>query len=540
VFVETGTQGASCVEPDAREFREALFGSNSHGWQDYDPTPDSNPIYYQNARVKHWLNSTLFTGGVSHNYLDKADFAYFHGHGNMASVNFDNADPDAVYDLTPGNARWGYETGRLIKWITFHSCLTLNQSTWTQWTQSFDGLHMILGYDTESPCKSNPSTGQVFAQLMRGEYPGNTTTMPIREAWKWANWYTVNDVKYATAMMYVTDCHDDYLPGFGGFGNNCVPTRNGEGNYVISYENWNADADTYTAKGETVRENPKVSLTEGKYSMDTVMEPAPEKIMIYVPTDPEISREKAGKLSRELGMSGKIAETGSGFGTDPNSERFFFIQKNAGIISYEDLTRWKHFRSVDVPQNVPSDEQAVGRATEFLTAADLLPRDAILDGTRHNPTETLYSPTKKEISRETVTVFFHRELDDLRVENSKIMVEIGGNNDITSLFVNWRDYAPYKEVATKPVEAAFKEFTTRQLQYRLSGGEPEQVVVTRVTLKYYSQVAAAATEKYLQPVYVFEGYVRNGDESVPFQPVYIPATVEQFEKIPGCTDGACT
>jgi hypothetical protein len=61
-----------------------------------------------------------------------------------------------------------------------------------------------------------------------------------------------------------------------------------------------------------------------------------------------------------------------------------------------------------------------------------------------------------------------------------------------------------------------------------------------MTLKYYSQVAAAAaTEKYLQPVYVFEGYVRNGDVSESFEPVYIPATVEQFDNIPGCVDGVC-
>lgn len=158
----------------------------------------------------------------------------------------------------------------------------------------------------------------------------------------------------------------------------------------------------------------------------------------------------------------------------------------------------------------------------------------------NNPTETLYSPTRKEITRETVTVIFHRELDGLRVENSKILVEIGGNSDIVSLFMNWRDYAMYKEVPTKPVDAAFKEFTTRQLRHHLSGGEPEQVAVTGVTLRYYSQVAAAAaTEKYLQPVYVFEGYVQNGDESVPFEPVYITATVEQFDNIQGCTDGVC-
>jgi hypothetical protein len=403
---------------------------------------------------------------------------------------------------------------------------------------------MILGYDTLSPCVSHPnSTGQVFAQLMRGEYGGNMTTMPIREAWKWANWYSVDDAGHAMAMMYVNNCHDDYLLGFGGFESNCIPSRNSEGNYVISYENWNTDRDTlgYTSKSSALPESQKISLTDGKYSLDVAIKPVPEKIMIYTPVNTDITPEKANKISGNLGMSGKIRKTNSGFGNDPTTEgRYFDIQKDAGIVSYEDLPRWQNSRGVDIPQYVPSDEQAIKRTTEYLTAADLLPKDAVLDGTRHNPTETLYSPTRKEISRETVSVIFHRELNGLQVQNSKILIEIGGNNDIISLFMNWRDYAPHKEVATKPIDEAFKEFTRRRLHHHLSGGEPEQVIVTSMTLKYYSQVAAAAaTEKYLQPVYVFEGYVRNGDVSESFEPVYIPATVEQFDNIPGCVDGVC-
>jgi len=141
--------------------------------------------------------------------------------------------------------------------------------------------------------------------------------------------------------------------------------------------------------------------------------------------------------------------------------------------------------------------------------------------------------THKGFNRKTVAVYSQQVKYSFRTE-------IGGNSDIISLFMNWRDYVPYKEVTTKPVDAAFREFTKAQLRYQLSKGEPDRIVVTGVTLKYYAQVAAAAaTEKYLQPVYVFEGYVQRGDESVPFQPVYVPATIEQFDNIPECNNGVC-
>jgi len=102
---------------------------------------------------------------------------------------------------------------------------------------------------------------------------------------------------------------------------------------------------------------------------------------------------------------------------------------------------------------------------------------------------------------------------------------------ITRLFLNWRDYEPYKEAATKSADTAFDEFTKIPLQYH-SSCEPERIVVTDLTLKYYSQPAAIA-EKHLQPVYVFEGYVKCGNDFKPFDPVYIPATIEQYDQVPG-------
>jgi hypothetical protein len=55
--------------------------------------------------------------------------------------------------------------------------------------------------------------------------------------------------------------------------------------------------------------------------------------------------------------------------------------------------------------------------------------------------------------------------------------------------------------------------------------------VNHVQLGYYSQ-PAVATEKVLQPIFVFEGYRQYGDSIEPFAPVTIPATDEVFDEIP--------
>jgi hypothetical protein len=533
VFVETGTQGATCVEPDAQEFREALFGQaagqdmNSHGWQDYTG-PLSLPIYYQNAHADHWAVDT------GSEYVDKADFAYFHGHGNLAKINFDNS-----YDLTPTMAQWGYEKGSLIKWITFHSCLTLNDATWAQWKNSFYGLHMILGYNTTAPCTTSPATtGQEFAKLMRGESTYNTATLSIKEAWKWANRYTVDDGNFFPAVMYVVDCQNDYLPGFG---SNCGnPQRTGS-EYTIVQESWAAVPETYAVTESTLRKTQNLELADGLYLLDAMVASVPEKIMVYSSMKSDLTQNKVSKLSQNL----QASETDSIDKTVAIDEEktqdfgFFNTQKETGIISYEKSIRKTVILNPGITQKQHTNEEVIKHVTDVLTEASLMPSEAVIDQSRIKRTENLAASATKETVNEGTIVYLHREIDGIRVVNSKVIAEVDSNNDITSLFMNWRDYTPYKEIETKTYNSAFEEFVTRKLHHHLPS-DPEKIVITDVSLRYYSQVAAtAATEKYLQPVFVFEGYVQNGDITEPFEPVYISATKEQFDRIPGCADDVC-
>jgi hypothetical protein len=528
VFVETGTSGESCVKPDANEFRAALFGSDSHGWQDAS-TPGGNPIYYPDARVEHWAY------GTSTNYLDKADFAYFHGHGWNNQVYFENIEGN--HALTPDIARWGYEQGSRIKWIAFHSCATINVTSWTQWVQSFNGLHAILGYNTSAPCESNPSTGKVFAQLMRGDYPDTTADpLPIIEAWKQANWITSDEQKYDARAIYVAECVDDYLPGFGP---NTTPVRNG-GNYNVVYSPWQMVAESYATTQNTLQKTEKIEKTAGLYDLKAMVVSIPEKIIIYTPVKQNIPKEKVYKLFRDLGISERSILRKSEIeieNTNPE-EKILSIQKSAGVIIYSDTKYAKNTLHKNTRQNTPTNYQAVKTATDFLTSSGLMRKDVVIDGANPSQTRGLVGLSSHAIGN-SLPVFFHRELDGIRIQNSQTIVDVGANNEIISVFVNWRDYKPYKEVSTKSVDIAFDEFTKKSLKFQMKE-KPEKVVVTDLSLVYYSQKpAAAANEKFLQPVFVFEGYVQKGDVIESFEPVYITATTEQFDRIPGCFEGVC-
>jgi hypothetical protein len=98
------------------------------------------------------------------------------------------------------------------------------------------------------------------------------------------------------------------------------------------------------------------------------------------------------------------------------------------------------------------------------------------------------------------------------------------------MFMNWRDYTPYKQVPLKTPEQAFQEFQTKPLVVQTI--KPGKVIVNAITLVYYTQ-PAVVNEKYLQPIYVFEGYVQNGNTTEKFRPVAIAATNEVFEEVPG-------
>lgn len=108
---------------------------------------------------------------------NNADFAFHAGHGWNDGLKFGTANNS--YDLDREDLRFGGNNGR-AKWVALFSCSVLNQSTYENWESMFDGLHILMAFDT--PGKLGEYQGSQFADRMTGS---DIYTVPakIRDSW---------------------------------------------------------------------------------------------------------------------------------------------------------------------------------------------------------------------------------------------------------------------------------------------------------------------------------------------------------------------
>lgn len=164
---------------------------------------------------------------------NNADFAYHAGHGWEDGILFGTANPD--YKLYRSDMQFGGNNGR-AKWVVFDSCHVLNQSTQSNWESVFNGLHILMGFDTiglESAIRSVQ-----FAERMTGS--NNYDETQIRDAWKYALKDTIDKVHIKGAYMWADPSGEDYLPGFGEFSK---PVKDGSGQYTIHWGSFTCEKD---------------------------------------------------------------------------------------------------------------------------------------------------------------------------------------------------------------------------------------------------------------------------------------------------------
>ncbi|OPX63222.1 MULTISPECIES: hypothetical protein [unclassified Methanoregula] len=273
--------------------------------------------------------------------------------------------------------------------------------------------------------------------------------------------------------------------------------------------------------------------TFGKYSANVAMEKMPEAILVYKTEKSVYTCEWGEKFAQRLGLFRGCYKTNGGFYINETiyGGRSVDVRSDIGLIRFSDLGRKDNYPDKDKPVNLPPDDQVIRNVTDFLMSQNLLFTDAVFRGISFVELEHRNESNRKEITRGSKFVSFDRTLNSRRVVGSKIRVEVGENFDILDIWINWRNYTPYKEAPLRSVESAFEEFTTRELWCSGFSGSSDNVTVTNVTLVYYSQVpAAAGNEKYLQPVYVFESIAKQGNKTSSCTPLSVPATVERFEE----------
>jgi PKD repeat protein len=212
-------------------------GTTTYVWENVTPLD-----IIANASPDKWIDpdpkySGILVDGKKYQgndtqYADKADFAYYLGHGNAGEISFSNLsfetfpsiDPRTYFlHLTNASIYLGNTNAR---YVVFDSCNTLNLSGtrrdgsawgWEGWESSFGPkLRMILSFDTES--RISQHRGTYFAQRMVGvlnnpDYTGKATIM---QSW-WDATDLTEEADHVPAIIYRGTTDTDTLPTLRGW-----------------------------------------------------------------------------------------------------------------------------------------------------------------------------------------------------------------------------------------------------------------------------------------------------------------------------------
>jgi hypothetical protein len=275
-------------------------------------------------------------------------------------------------------------------------------------------------------------------------------------------------------------------------------------------------ADTVTVPGSSqVSERSGMGGISHEIRLNTSMPSVPGKLLVYKTLKPDTSREAITAFAKKFGITGIIIEGEKYISIGTNDDtQVAIISKISGSAEFHNDNRLTTDDGIDMPENLPTDAQAMQIATRFLQDRDLYPAGIVLGGTHHQKAISSNTPGNESVHFEMIYIWFDRTLNGYNVEGSQTEVGVGGHGDIIDYFANWREYEPYKELTLKTPEQALMELKTQGVSSGMY--EPGNVVIEQVYLAYYTK-AALEPEYYLEPVYVFKGHSDSGkvNEMIP-------------------------
>ena len=291
--------------------------------------------------------------------------------------------------------------------------------------------------------------------------------------------------------------------------------------------------DNESLKSENPISETPVNYGTGGFSKNIIMSISmantSEKILVYRTIPHQYTRQdiitSAGKFN--INTSGRIKESPEGSSIASGDGTIYLIMKNSGSIEYTNSNRAHTVNPLDIPENLPSDEDAERIASNFLKERDLLPADAICIGTEHERAYRLGNDGKDVVIWEDVNVWYGRLLNGYKVTGSQLSIAIGGNGDIIDYYRNWREYEPYQEMPVKTPEMAFEDLKNKGVAVGMN--KPDKVTISDMYLAYRTK-PGAETEEYLEPVWVFKGDVIADNKSVMPVNAYIPALTNDAVK----------
>jgi len=256
---------------------------------------------------------------------------------------------------------------------------------------------------------------------------------------------------------------------------------------------------------------------------------AVERILVYKDVPQQFTRQDIISLGQKFNMSAtdRIKEGSGNFGIMKEDHSMHVYLKNTGGIEFTNSNRLHKENTLDVPGNLPSDDEAIKIATNFLKERELLPDGAFFRRVEHGKISQLVRDGDDIVTWEDVQIWYGRKLNGLEVKGTKISIDIGGGGDVIDFYSNWREYAPYMELPLITPEEAFGELKSKGIP--VDTNHQQDVSINDISLAYRSK-PGSQQEIYLEPVWVFKGNVMEDGKSVRPVEEYIPALTDEAVK----------
>lgn len=246
------------------------------------------------------------------------------------------------------------------------------------------------------------------------------------------------------------------------------------------------------------------------FKLVTPLPKVPENMMVYRTVDPKISREDVMRLMKAFDLEGRVDEREKQFLVKTGDRVLeLFKEPGTGYIRFSDNAR---LTMEEEAENLPSEEEAVKRAQDFLKKNGLLPDNTAFRGVRYYEFAT-YDSIGKTTSegKSGLAVGFGFQIEGIKVEGpgAKAGVVFGRDGQIIGASRIWREIRPDKEMKIINPEEAFSIFKQR---WPMEGAPEElpraeirtEVNISEVYVAYYAE-PGCIPQSHVEPVYLFKG-----------------------------------
>lgn len=237
---------------------------------------------------------------------------------------------------------------------------------------------------------------------------------------------------------------------------------------------------------------------------DTFDVPTERKAKIYTlhMTEPETIQKQ---VEDTLGIE-NLEETFESSGEDGTS--FYYVEEKHATVSINSQNGFWSITMEDptqpiIPENLPSDAEAVQIATDYVKEHNLFDGDLGEPAVGHSYTGDELTGDKQNLD---VTVVFYPSIEGHDIYGLyRIMIVVGNNGTIQKVFKQASPVKSSEEVPLKSKEEVITEVMENPMSFSTTANGIDKGIITDCELSYYMDGVTVDGNNYAYPVYVLSG-----------------------------------